>query len=119
MSHHPLGGAADFAGLRVGESASGHDDQVGVQFFGGFGDLIERATALDRNFTSQRAADMPATQDMQALPRVTYETLVGPLPTHRSVAEVVGVEYRLNNVNQRDGRGVATGLLHRRLKGAG
>ena len=40
VSHHPLGGAADFAGLRVGESASGHDDQVGVQFFGGFGDLI-------------------------------------------------------------------------------
>lgn len=35
VSHHSLGGAANFAGLVVGEAARRHDDQVGVQFFGG------------------------------------------------------------------------------------
>ncbi len=89
---------------------------IGAQFFGGFGDLIERATALNHNFTSQRGINMPATQDMQSLPRVTYETFVGPLPTHRSVAEVVSVEYRFYDVDQRNGRGVATGQLHRRFQ---
>ena len=119
VSHHSLGGAADFAGLMVGEAARRHNDQVDVQFFGGFGDLVEGAAAPDHNVTSQRGINMPATQDMQSLPRVPHETVVGPMTTHRSVAEIVGVEYRFNDVDQRNGRGVATGHLHRRLQGAG
>ena len=46
----------------------------------------------------------------------SFSRTVLPLPTHRTVAEVVGVEYRFNDVNQRNGRGVATGQLHRRLQ---
>ena len=64
VSYHPLGGAADFAGLAMSEAARRHDNQVGVQFFGGFGDLIERAAVLDHNFTTQGGIYLPATQDV-------------------------------------------------------
>lgn len=118
VSHNPLGGAADFPSRVMGESARRHDDQVGVQLFRGSGNLLERAAALDHNFTSQSGSNMPAAQDMQSLPRVPHHTLVGVLPSHRSVAEIVDVEYRLHDVDQHDGRRVATGQLHRRLQGA-
>ena len=112
MPDHPFGCTAKFFRRVMSKTTGRHHDQISAMFLSCFNDLIARAAALHDDVTFLNDFAMPATEAAQSSFGVLHEALIGRRPTHGSIAKIVNIMNRLDDVHQSDGGIVSAGQFH-------